>query len=173
MNEIKTDPIHLRSTVRHANNHPKGFTIIELLIVLAVTSSVLGGTIGLISIAQGSNQQSKQNLFQRQEIRRFADDMRRDIRRAESSTLSDGKLVLLDTSLDREVAYQVESDSVVRRSEENIEARSVARDGYNIGISARITVQWLDEINAAQWTITENERLVQPIHIIASHRTTQ
>ena len=173
MSKNNASPIRSRPMRLGANHSSKGFTLIELLLVLALTSALLGGTIGLTSIARGSNQLAKQNLLKRQEIRRFADDIRRDIRLAESSNVADGELVLSNTSLDWRIVYQVESNSSVSRSVEKMNNPTVMRDDYTIGISARIEIQWLDGINAVRWTVTEMDSPNQPIQIMASQRSSQ
>ncbi len=173
MNKDKTRPAGSSFKPARANDITNGFTLIEMVLVLTLTSTVLGGTIGLMSLARRSNQQANQNLLQRREIRRLTDDIRRDIRLAESSTVADGELVLSNTSLDWEIVYSVESNSSVGRRVEKMTEPAVQRDNYAIGVSARIDVQWLDEFNAVQWTITETDSPNEPIQIIASRRLTE
>lgn len=154
-----------------ASQGRSGFTLIELLLVIALTTSLLGGTIALLSIVRESNQQASQDLFQRTEIRRFADDIRRDFRLADSRSLADGELALSSTALGWEIAYRIESDLSVGRSVERLGDPTVSRDSYTIGKDAEIEVRWIDAINAVQWTITETDRPSQPIRIIASQRS--
>ncbi|WP_197455240.1 prepilin-type N-terminal cleavage/methylation domain-containing protein [Stieleria neptunia] len=150
-----------------------GFTLIELLLVLTLTATLLGGVIGLLSIARQSSQQAAQNQFHRQEIRRFADDIRRDVHHAERSVLSDGELVLTAASPDRTTTYRIEDESVVRRRvvESNDSAQSV--DSYAFGKDANVDVRWLEELRAVRWTITSKQRPQQPIEILASERSTR
>lgn len=147
-----------------------GFTLVELLLVLVLTSSLLGATIGLMSLVSRSHKQATQSLFQRQEIRRFADDLRRDVRSAETSALVDGKLILSYASPVREIVYSVQSASAVSRAIKGTKGTDAPLDHYRFGVLANIDVQSLDLTNAVQWTLTQSDRPGRPIQIIASPR---
>lgn len=149
-----------------------GFTLIELVLVLTLTSALLGGVIGLMSIARGSDQQSIRNLVQRQEIRRFADDIRRDLRRSENSALTVDEFVLSDASQNRRILYQIDSGSTIIRTIRDDNDLVVLRDKYSVGNNARIEVDWLEDAQTIRWAITEADRPNHPIQIIAAGRST-
>ncbi|MCS7469859.1 prepilin-type N-terminal cleavage/methylation domain-containing protein [Stieleria sp. ICT_E10.1] len=172
MNRNKTPLMHSRPR----GGHPAttgGFTLIELLLVLTLTASLLGGVISLVSIARQSSLRATQNQFHRQEIRRFADDVRRDVRHAARSVVKDGELVLTAATLGRTITYRIDDESLVQRRvvESNDSAPSV--DSYAFGKDARVDVRWLEEIRAVRWTITPTQRPKQPIEILASERSTR
>ncbi|WP_372898713.1 hypothetical protein [Stieleria sp.] len=172
MNRIKTSLTHPRPRVGRAGT-AGGFTLVELLLVLTLTASLLGGVISLVSIARRSSLEATQNQFHRQEIRRFADDIRRDVRHSTRSVVKDGELELTTATSDRTITYQIDNESLVRRRlvESNDSAPSV--DRYAFGKDAKVDVQWLEEIRAVRWTITSTQRPQQPIEILASERSTR
>ncbi|MCO8125394.1 type II secretion system GspH family protein [Stieleria sp. TO1_6] len=148
-----------------------GYTLVEIVLVLALMSSFLGATVGLLSLARDSNQLAQQNLLQRQELRRFADDVRRDVWTAKSSSLSDGQLVLTSDSSDSRIVYEVESESSIRRRVENDDDPQRIEDQYRFGDPIRIEVVRQEAFNAIQWTFTDAARLEDPIQIIAAMRS--
>ncbi len=170
MNQSKTSLMRARPRSGCAKIST-GFTLIELLLVLTLTASLLGGVISLVSVARQSSLQATQNQFHRQEVRRFADDVRRDVRHAERSVVKDGELVLTVTTSDRTITYQIDEESLVQRRlvESNDSAQSV--DSYAFGDDAKVDVRWLEDIRAVQWTITSRQRPKQPIEILASERS--
>ncbi|PAY19790.1 hypothetical protein CKO51_09280 [Rhodopirellula sp. SM50] len=141
--------------------------------MLTLTASLLGGVISLVSIARQSSLEATQNQLHRQEIRRFADDVRRDVRHASRSVVKDGELVLTHATSDRTITYQIGEESLVQRRlvESNDSAQSV--DSYTFGKDAKVNVQWLEEIRAVRWTIALTQRPQQPIEILASERSTR
>lgn len=145
-----------------------GFTLVEMLLVLTLLASLLGATIGLMSIARTSNQQAKKELLSRQQIRRFADDVRRDVRSAQELEVVDGKLILSNEEPNRRTVYSVESGSTIRRHIEDSTAQVPLTDHYDIGDSMKIEIQTMDPIGAVQWTFTQSDRPSQPIQILAS-----
>ncbi len=145
-----------------------GFTLIEMLLVLTLLASLLGATIGLMSIARTSNQQAKKELLSRQQIRRFADDVRRDVRSAQELEVVDGKLILSNEEPSRRTVYSVESGSTIRRHIEDASVQVPLTDHYRFNDSIKIEVQTMDPIGAVQWTLTQSDRPSQPIQILAS-----
>lgn len=153
---------------RSAKCRRGGFTIIEVITVLVVAIALLGGAVSLMAIAGRSHQQSKQNLLRRQGIRRFAEDLRRDVSLADDRKINDGKLVLINSALGAEVSYRPDSRTAIIRNVQKTENEIASSDQYIVGRDATIEVNWIDEINAVQWTITEAGSGNQPIEIIAA-----
>ena len=150
-----------------------GFTLLELLLVLSLLSSLLGGTIGLVAIARKSDQQAKRSGLIRQEIRRFADDVRRDVNAAVDVEVTEDGLILSQDSDDPRVVYRTASDSTVSRLVKSSTEKVKSKDRYAVGNDADIRVELVDEVNAnqdrnfIQWTIKESDRPGKPIRIIA------
>lgn len=174
MNRINWPRLNTKRTQVNPGKQRRGFTLIELLLVLVLTASLLGGTIGLISIAGVSNQHAKQNQRLRQEIRRFADDFRRDMRLAEQCVLANSEVVLQDTSASLQIRYTIESESgIIRRVHKN-ETAQESIDHYQFLGCDRIEVQPIGQAepaNPVQWTISQSNRSMEPIRIIAAHRS--
>lgn len=149
---------------------PAGYTLIEVLLVLSLVSSLLGGTIGLMSIVQKSDKNSKQSFVIRQELRRFADDIRRDIHAANDVSIDESILTLSRASSEQSIIYRVDSKTSVSRVILNADESSAARDEYTIGRDAVMQIESLGDGNLVQWTITESDRPNLPIRIITATR---
>ncbi|MCM2373161.1 prepilin-type N-terminal cleavage/methylation domain-containing protein [Aporhodopirellula aestuarii] len=147
-----------------------GYTLIEVLVVLSLVSSLMGGTIGLMSIVQKSDKTSKQGFSVRQELRRFADDVRRDTHSASDVQTDQTSLTLSRESSTQPIVYRVESTTSVSRVVLNPDESSVTRDEYAIGRDAGIQIELLDNNKLVQWTITESDRPNAPIRIVAARR---
>ncbi|QEF99090.1 hypothetical protein Mal15_31500 [Stieleria maiorica] len=158
--------------IRRCSGSSRGYTLIELLLVLALASALLGGVIGLMTIARKSDGAAEENLFRRQEIRRFAGDLRRDVRAAGEIDLDADELVLADASSDAVTRYQIESGAtVVRRVSEGDSKRS-AIDHYDIGSAATMEFQLIDGNAAVRCTVSDGDGHGESIQILAFQRPT-
>lgn len=145
----------------------RGFTLIEILLVLSLLGCLLGGTIGLIKIIRDSDQAAKQSHITRQEIRRFANDLRRDVRSADQLAIEEAKLVINTDSPPSEIRYQITANQVERtKSIEPDEIRH-SQDRYLIGPDHSSGLKLLENDTAVTWTFTQTDRPDEPIEIIA------
>lgn len=148
-----------------------GFTLIELILVLSMVGALLGGTISLLALAQKSNQRGQQNFLARREIRRFADDVRRDMHAAETAELADGELVLKLTSPPSAIIYRVADGSLLRTASDGAEQTHKSRDRYVLASDEQIAVSWVDEGETVAWSFTSPDRPLHPVHVTAARRS--
>ncbi|WP_182865155.1 prepilin-type N-terminal cleavage/methylation domain-containing protein [Rhodopirellula sp. JC639] len=161
-----------RGSIRPRCDSFRGYTLIELLLVLALTSSLLGGVIGLMTIARKSDDAAERNLFRRQEIRRFADDLRRDVRAAAEIDLDADELVLGAASSDVVTRYQIESGATVIRRIDKGDAKRSAIDHYEVGNASRVEFELIDGNAAVRCTVSDGEGHGAAIQILAIKRPT-
>lgn len=147
-----------------------GYSMMEMIIVLTLLSSAMAGVVGLMSVVRDGDQNAAENFLMRNEIRRLADDLRRDVRSTGRSDLLDSTLTLADLSGERQIVYQVESDSVVTRTLTMKSRSSVSRDRYQIGKDLRVEIQLGQQEQIVQWTITPQNQAVPPIEIVSARR---
>lgn len=158
-------------------NTRAGFTLIEMVLVLTLLTTILGGTIGLMTVVRSSDHRAAQNALNRQDLRRFADDIRRDVRAAEEITLENSQLILTHASSEETIVYHVDSNAVVSRSikspsDSSAPPGNASQDHYVIGREADIQIQVPGESDTVRWTITEADRPQQPVEILAQRRST-
>jgi len=165
--------IHQYDANRFARRSQQGFTLIEVLLVLVLLSALLSATIGLISIAGASQRSSKGGLSQRQEIRRFAGDLRRDVRESETSSIASDSLVLTDDSNETRTEYQIESESTVSRAVITKEGATQSNDLYRFEPAAKIEMKRLKKSETVQWVITSDRPAESPFEILASRRSSK
>ncbi|MCA9136868.1 MAG: type II secretion system protein [Planctomycetales bacterium] len=173
MNHNNVKPADARMRYQSENTRTKGFTLLEMLVTLIILASVLAGVINLLSVTRQSNEYSKQNLLRRQAIRRFADDVRRDVADAQRSIIENESLVLTNEVSGSKVSYKIESNSTITRRVESIDDANRSTDTYAVGSDAEIKVSLIQEYNAVQWTIAESVGANQPIDIVAAKRPLQ
>ncbi len=149
---------------------PQGFTLIEILLVLSLLASVLSGTVGLLSLVQKSNQQGQENLMQRREIRRFANDLRRDMRSAGEAEIKEDQLVLKNQSPPLEIIYQVDKGELTRSQAGGDDKAIKSYDQYRLGDQARSAIEWVEPGSRVQWLITLPALSETPIVILATRR---
>tara|TARA_A100001391_G_scaffold204057_1_gene198338 strand:- start:969 stop:1541 length:573 start_codon:yes stop_codon:yes gene_type:complete len=154
-------------------NRRSGFTLIELLLVLSMLSTLLGGTIGLLALVHNSNDRGQQNLLHRQEIRRFADDVRRDMHASSAAEIRESELILMFASPESKIVYRADGGSLLRRQTSGTDESPAGQDQYRIDDKAMIAVDWLEQGTQVRWTITPTDRPHSPVQIIASKRLTQ
>ncbi|SMP58615.1 prepilin-type N-terminal cleavage/methylation domain-containing protein [Neorhodopirellula lusitana] len=165
---------HCLAIGRRRKHGSSGFTLIELMVVLSLVSTLLGGAIGLIAVVRQSESQAKLNLENRQGIRRFADDVRRDValaRRIEVDAKGqEKKMVIVRQADSPRIEYQAGPGSQIHRVVINESQEPLGQDSYLIGTNATIDVELLDETNSVRWTITEKDGGAPPIAILAVRR---
>ena len=164
-----------RTSRRGRGRRSAGYSMMEMIILLTLLSSVMAGVVGLMSVVRDGDQTAAENFLMRNEIRRLADDLRRDVRSTGRSDLLDSTLTLADLSGERKIVYQVESDSVVTRTltEKSSSEKSrsnVSRDRYQIGKDLRVAIQLGQQKQIVQWTITPQNQAVPPIEIVSARR---
>ncbi len=159
-----------QSNRRRATSVPRGFTLIEIVTVLVLLTALLGGTISLVSVASGSDKQSKANLIQRQELRRFADDFRRDAHTtADLSAVSTNESsISFAAAAGGKVIYQIQSSSTVTRTAEDSEGNLVGSDSYGIGIDGEIEIRRPEASDLIEWTIIDSNTTNEAIRIVAA-----
>ena len=147
----------------------RGFTLIELVLVLALVATLLGSTISLMTIVKRSDQQAKRSFQTRRDIRRFADDVRRDLHSASkvqiqgTQTQGTGVLVVTENQTPP-TTYEIRPGTVIVR----VVGDSATHERYDIGIEAKVDVKWLEVDRLIQWTITEANPKRQPIVIVSA-----
>lgn len=153
----------------------EGYTLIEVLFVLTITGAVLGTTVRLVSIAQRSHESSKGSLLQRQEIRRFADDLRDDMHRTQSHTIKSDAIVLLKETDDAdriEITYQVELNTIIRRTANQESQTPTSSDFYTFESSAKIELKPGETDSLVECIIAAHPAEETPFRIQATHGVT-
>lgn len=158
----------------HVARNRSAFTLIEILVVLSLTTALMGIAIGLVNLASDSNQNAQQSFLHRQEIRRFANELRRDMHQSLGSEVSDDQRSVTITSQDQRIRYQVDSSpnsnhATLSREVIGTDGESLSSDSYSVMVVGQIEVRQLKQYNAVQWTITDGDRPDMPLQIIASH----
>ncbi len=157
----------------NAEARPYGFTLIELLLVLSLLSSFLAGTIGLISVVRDSERAAKQNLTRRMELRRFANDLRRDMAAATSFKISDSQLAIALKTPVWQIVYRTESNQTISRKVTSADDSATAHDRYVISNDAEMSVTSLDNGDTVEWSIRELGQADAPTQIMATNRKQQ
>jgi hypothetical protein len=141
-----------------------------LLLVLTLLSSFLVGTIGLISVVRDSERVAKQNLIRRMELRRFANDFRRDVAAADLFEVADSRLAITLNSPISQIMYRTESNQTISRTVTSADDSSTAHDRYLIGDDAEMTVTSLEKSETVAWSIRELGQAYAPTQIMAMRR---
>jgi prepilin-type N-terminal cleavage/methylation domain-containing protein len=144
-----------------------GFTLIELMVVFSLLASVLVGTLTLLSLIRRSGDQADQDFRIRQELRRFAGDLRRDVHQA-----SDLKIGLPETRLvlqftEKSIEYRFVAPSTLTRIVDP-DSTSSARDQYDFGRDFDVTLQSIDDGQTIQWSFQDRKKSTVPIQIMAT-----
>lgn len=150
-----------------STNWRGGFTLIELLMVLSLIASILGGTISLMTLVRGSDQQSQQNLLRRSEVRRFADDVRRDVHAADEINIEKKELVLKSAGSDSLIRYRTGSRATIERETMSADQSVIARDQYALADDADIRIESSEQDRSVRITIDELNSNARTIEIIA------
>lgn len=149
-----------------------GFTLIEVVLVLTLFSTLLASTISLVTIVKRSDRQASRSFQHRQDIRRFADDVRRDLHRGDDVQINGNEVVIRNQREVLQTIYEIRSNTTIARVVLDSDQNSIASEIYQVGIEAQIEVQWLQEDRLIQWTLTETNRESQPLVIAAALRST-
>lgn len=165
------------------SRHRVGVTIIELMVVITLLTAILGGTINLMSVLVASDRRSEQRRLQRGEIRRFADDLRRDLSRSVAFEATEDRLVILpagevvgDVAGDREtitkIIYEVRPDSHLSRLVQRNRSAAPSRDDYRVGgekktAMTEIKFESIEPPGAVRWTIFDPDTMGKPLRIVA------
>ncbi len=89
----------------------KAFTLIEIMIALAIFSIILGATYSVLSMGRSSFYTGDIQIVVQQEARKAMDKMTREIREASSVNLSDDYPFLIQTN---RIKYEVNSGQLQR-----------------------------------------------------------
>ncbi|TWT92243.1 prepilin-type N-terminal cleavage/methylation domain-containing protein [Neorhodopirellula pilleata] len=158
---------------RHARRSiVSGFTLIEIVLVLSLVGSLLAGTIGLMSIASESTKQAKERRLSRSEIRRFADDVRRDVAEADEVTVEGEVMTISNGTPPTTIIYRIEPGQIRRTKQTQSDDTSdqESRDRYLVGPMFNIQTALKDDNRIVQWTLTQIERPEDPLKIMAARR---
>ena len=142
-----------------------GFTLMELLVVLVLTSSIMGTTISLIYLAQKSYQQFEMRQKVRNEIRSFANDFRSEVRKADSVKYFDGKVFMESPDQGRFVSYQIENESSVMRLVETFDQLPVNRNHYRFGAEVKVQFAFEENLDSMSCVFTDSRYPLHPIFI--------
>lgn len=148
-----------------------GLTLIELILVLSMVGALLGGAISLLALTQKSSQKGQSNFVARQEVRRFADDVRRDMHMAETADLTKTELVLKVQSPSSEIVYRVDDGELVRTASDGGDGAPTSHDRYVLASDEQIDVSWVKEGELVQWSFTSADGPRRPVRIIAARRS--
>lgn len=144
--------------LKESNRRPTraAFTLIEILVVMSVLSSVMGGAIALTIVMQQSLKQSDENLVARQQLVRFADDFRNDFHRAQRHRFQSGTLTLEFGDEQPEVVYQIDSSSISRIVESD-ETKTKRQDSYVFGASFAIEPMSTEKAGTFGFRVTDSQ----------------
>jgi prepilin-type N-terminal cleavage/methylation domain-containing protein len=144
-----------------------GFTLIELMVVFSLLASVLVGTLTLLSLIRRSGDQADEDFRIRQEFRRFAGDLRRDVYQASDLKINprDSKAVL--QVAEKSIEYRFVAPSTLTRMVDS-ESTSNPRDQYDFGREFDVTLQSIDDGQTIQWSFQDRNKNKVPIQIMAT-----
>lgn len=154
-----------------------GYTLIEMVITLSIVIAMLGGTLGLTRLVRTSSKHASDAAIHRQEIRRLANDLRRDVGSAGAIEVVESRLILRSAD-DSQITYDFESETWFSRSIESADAKQLASDRYLIDerLQVKLRLQPISDENPetepslVELTITLPDRPSQPIQILAAPR---
>ena len=150
----------------------RGISLLEMLVVLTVAISISGATINLMVITRDSHRNAKSNQLVRQEIRRFANDFRRDVHHADRVKVTNGDLLVSGPAETEQFVYSVGTDSTITRSKIVDPAGPVvSSDRYRLGQDATMAFDRGADSHSARLTIRESSRPDRPIEIVATRRS--
>lgn len=148
----------------------RGFTLIELMLVLTLVTTLLASTISLMTIVKRSDHQARRSFQNRQDIRRFADDVRRDLRSASNVQIRGKDVLIGSQSQTTQTTYKIRPGTSIARVVVDSDQDSATQETYGVGIGAEIEVKWLEQDRLIQWTITDTNQRKQPIEIVSALR---
>ncbi len=144
-----------------------GFTILELILSLGLASSLAAGTVVLVSLAQKSSGSAKGNLQKRMDVRRFADQFRRDVHSASDLRIDGTTLTLTVPTSGDVITYSSGSSESLSRIVEDAAGNPSGRDRFRVGKNLSIKVEAIDRWGAVKWTLQEQDQTRPPIEILA------
>ncbi|MFG0268111.1 MAG: type II secretion system protein J [Rhodopirellula sp. JB055] len=165
-------------------NHRHGFTLIETLVTLAVVVAMLGGTLGLVSFIRTSSRHATVATLGRQEIRRLANDIRRDVAGSDHVEMDGSQLVLEFSNSDSRIVYDFGSEPAFARTVESTSPSTdeavKASDRYLINERSQVELRLQPlsqdgtdserKTSLVELTVTLPDRPNQPIQILAAPR---
>jgi prepilin-type N-terminal cleavage/methylation domain-containing protein len=144
-----------------------GFTLIEILVVVSMLAMLLAGILSLVTLIRQSSERADKDLLIRQEIRRFAENLRHDVHRSSNLTLDAEGSKLTLKNAEKSIDYEFVSPSTITRTL-NSDSMPLARDRYGIGYDLNVILQSLDDGKTVQCTFEDRERNGIPIQIAAT-----
>ncbi|WDQ16357.1 PulJ/GspJ family protein [Rhodopirellula sp. P2] len=159
-------------------NRRVGFTLIEMVVTLALVIAMLGGTLALVSLIRTSGQRATASVRDRQEIRRLANDLRRDVADATDLEVEGSLLILTLSDPESRILYDFGSEPLFSRSVESNEPALKASDRYLINEDSQVAIRLQpdsvddaeQEPSLVELVITLPNRPSQPIRILAAQR---
>ncbi|CAD71395.1 MAG TPA: prepilin-type cleavage/methylation domain-containing protein [Rhodopirellula baltica] len=154
-----------------------GYTLIEMLITLSIVIAMLGGTLGLVRLVRTSSKHASDAAIHRQEIRRLANDLRRDVASAGTIEVIESSLILKSAD-DSQITYELAPSAWISRDAESADAQPIASDRYLIDERSQVNFRLQPisdedpetEPSLVELTITLPDRPDQPIQILAAPR---
>ncbi|WP_233215744.1 type II secretion system protein [Rhodopirellula bahusiensis] len=161
-------------------NRRHGFTLLETLVMLTMVIAMLGGTLALVSLIRTSSQHATADGLDRQEIRRLANDIRRDVADANQVEVDGSRLILDFSDSNSRIVYDFGSEPAFARTVESTDESVQSSDRYLINKSSQVELrlQPLSEDEAdsdretslVELTVALPDRPTKPIQILAAPR---
>lgn len=145
------------------------FTLIEITISFAILTALMGSALGLVTLAQRSQQRSKDSRVFRQEVRRFAKVFREDARGKNRQLILESVNELHLQRPDETISYQIVGNSQITRIQTGTDKRL---ERFEFGLEVEIELSQPDANDPVRWTLTEKRFPAQPITVIAGWRGT-
>jgi type II secretory pathway pseudopilin PulG len=154
--------------------------LIETLVAFAIVIAMLGGTLGLVSLIRTSSQHATAATLDRQEIRRLANDLRRDVASSSDMEVQGDQLILVSRDTDSRFVYEFGSEPAFVRNVQSTDDSLKASDRYLINERSQVAFRLQPllqdgsdserETSLVELTITLPDRPNQPIQILAAPR---
>lgn len=147
-----------------------GFTLIEIIVSFAILTSLMASAVGLVTLAQRSQERAKDSRTFRREVSRFAKTFRQDAQATNLRLMLKSANELILHRPNENLSYQIGSHSQITRTKTSGDKAGKRIDRFVFGTEVDIQLSQPDANEPVRWTLTDRRFPAQPITVMAGWR---